>query len=185
MPDTITHQTDLEIVHIEERMKSLAAARADLEKELHRADAKLAAVRNEFAERLKATTASVRALEDELLTHVQRVPALFKKPRSLEVNGVRAGWRKGKGRLELPDTDKLMKRIGEVLTRQQKESVVKVRVTVLKGQLARLPGEILKRLGINVTAAGQEPFVTYPKSDLEKQVDWWLKPIAASAGEEE
>lgn len=185
MPDTIVRQTDIELADIEARMKSLGEARGALEKELQRADEKLAEVRERHAEKLKAAAANVALLEQELLSHVERVPGLFKKPQSIEIDGVRAGWRKGKGRLELPETDKLLKRIGEVLTRAQKQAVVKVKVTVLKGQLARLPGEILKRLGINVTAAGQEPFISYPKSGLEKQVDWWLKPLAAATADDE
>ena len=186
MSDTITRQTDIEVAEIENRMKILGDARGALEAELQRAEAKLAAVRDQHAEKLKAAAARVQSLEAELISLVHRVPHLFKKPQSLEINGVRTGWRKGKGRLELPDTDKLIKRIGEVLTRAQQQAVVKVKVTVLRGQLARLPGEILKKLGVNLTAAGQEPFISYPKSDLEKQVDWWLKPIAApAAGDDE
>jgi hypothetical protein len=53
-----------------------------------------------------------------------------------------------------------------------------VKKSVLKGPLAKLSAEILKKLGVNVTAAGNEAFVSYPKSDLDKLVDWWLKPQA-------
>lgn len=185
MPDSVMHQSDIELSLIEEKANALADAKRRLESELQRADARLVKVREEFGERLKAAALDVASQESELLGLVRRAPTLFHRPQSVEFSGVRVGWRKGKGRLELPETETLIKKIIDQLTPAQRKGVLKVKTTVLKAGLARLSGEILKKLGVNVTAAGQEPFVTFPKSDTEKMVDWWLKPLAASTGEEE
>ncbi len=185
MPDTIMRQGDVEMSVIESTAKELADARRALEAELQRADAKLAKVREEFGERLKAAALEVSEREEELIGLVRRAPALFVKPQSVEFSGVKTGWRKGKGRLELPEIELLQKRIEDQLTAAQRKSVLKVKVTVLKAQLAKLPGEILKKLGVNTHAAGQEPFVTYPKSATEKLVDWWLKPLPAASADDD
>jgi|GEM_PF-4800158 len=178
-------QTDIEMDLIETGAKALADARLRLAKEILRAEAKLLAVREDFERPLKEAATAVLTQQAELLSLVDRAPALFKRPQSIEFHGVRVGWRKGKGRLELPETETLIKRIVDQLTQSQRKTVLKVKTTVLKGGLAKLSGEILKKLGINVTAAGSEAFVSFPKSDAEKHVDWWLKPVAASADEEE
>lgn len=185
MPDMIMRQGDVEMSVIEATAKELADARRTLEAELQRADAKLAKVREEFGDRLKTAALAVSEREDELISLVRRAPALFVKPQSVEFSGVKTGWRKGKGRLELPEIELLQKRIEDQLTAAQRKSILKVKVTVLKAQLAKLPGEILKKLGVNTYAAGQEPFVTYPKSATEKLVDWWLKPLPAASADDD
>lgn len=186
MPDTILRQGDIEMSEIELAATDLAMAMRTLDAELHRADTKLAKVREECADRLKEAATAVATKEADLLILVRRAEPLFKRPQSVEFDGVKVGWRKGKGRLELPEAGVLVKRITDQLTPAQRKSVLKVKVSVLKGGLAKLSGEILKKLGVTLTAAGAEPFVTYPKSATEKLVDWWLKPLpAASADEDE
>lgn len=184
MPDTLMRQAEVDMTAIELTAKRLADAKRVLESELQRADQKLAKVREECGERLKAAALAVSSQEAELRDLARRAPALFQKPQSVEFDGVRVGWRKGKGRLELPAADVLIKRINAQLTLKQKQSVLKVKITVLKGPLAKLSGEILKKLGVNLTAAAQEPFVSYPKSATEKLVDWWLKPLPDLAADE-
>lgn len=185
MPDTIMRQAQLGMPEIEDAAKKLADAKRTLEVELQRADAKLAKIREEFGDRLKAAAIDVSLCEEDLLGLVRRAPALFAKPQSVEFDGVKVGWRKSKGRLELPEHDALIKRIDDQLTPQQRKSVLKVKVSVLKGGLAKLSGDILKKLGVTLTGAGPEPFVSFPKSATEKLVDWWLKPLPAVSTDDE
>lgn len=170
---------------IEFAARELADERRCLEGDVRMASAALDQVRAEWLVKLRDRATKVGELEDALLREVDRCPDLFKRPQSVEFDGVRVGWRKGKGRLELGDMDKLVARIRKQLTKAQQIAVLKVKVTVLKGPLGKLPAELLKKLGIDTTGAGSEPFFSYPKSDLQKLVDWWLKPVAASADEEE
>lgn len=181
MPDTLMHNVVVDMPAIEEGARELAAARRTLEQELQRAEVRLSKVRLESVDRLRDAAKAVRTEEAALLMLVERAAPLFKRPQSIEIDGVRVGWRKGKGRLELPPKEDLIKKITDVLTAAQKKSVLKVKTSVLKGPLAKLPGEILKKLGVSVTGAGQEPFVTYPATDTEKLIDWWLNPSASSA----
>lgn len=186
MPDTIMRQASIGMTEIEKAAKKLAEAKRTLESELQRADAKLAKVREEYNERLKAAAIDVSLCEEDLLGLVRRAEPLFKRPQSVEFDSVKVGWRKSKGRLELPEKDVLVKRIDDQLTPAQRKSVLKVKISVLKGGLSKLSGDILKRLGVTLTGAGPEPFVSFPKSATEKLVDWWLKPLpAASADEDE
>lgn len=163
----------------------VAQARAELAATIRDADTALATVRTKWGDRLRTAAATAAECEADLLKLAKGNQALFTKPQSIEHQGVRVGWRKGKGRLELPDIKLMMKRMAKLLTKPQRAAVIKVEVKVLKGPLARLSGEILQKLGVNTVGAGPEPFVSFPKSDIEKLVDWWLKPIAVSASEEE
>jgi len=178
-------QTDIEMNVIEQAARKLGGSRHELSVAVGRANAELARVREKWAAVLRTRADEFKADQEALEELVGKAPGLFDKPQSQETAGVRYGWRKGKGRLVLPDLDKLRKKIGEVLTRSQQESVVKVKVTILKGALARLSGDVLKKLGIDVVGAGPEAFVSFPKSPVAKQVDWWLKPIDAADDEDE
>ncbi|MFN4017120.1 MAG: hypothetical protein ACK4JB_17410 [Reyranella sp.] len=185
MPDTIVRQGTVEMSEIEAVATDLATAKRALDAELQRADTKLAKVREECADRLKEAATTVAIKEAELLGLVRQAEPLFRRPQSVEFDGVKVGWRKGKGRLELPDVETLVKRIVDQLTPQQRKGVLKVKTTVRKGGLAKLSGEILKKLGVTLTAAGAEPFVSFPKSTTEKLVDWWLKPLPAATADED
>jgi hypothetical protein len=165
---------------MEERAKLLATQRSVLAADLSEANAELGALMAKWGEQLKSDAAQVDESERALIGYVEMAPQLFDKPQSIEIDGVRFGLRKGKGRLEYRDEDKLIRRIERELTRHQRLQVLKVTKKVLKGPLAKLPATLLKKLGVNLSAAGTEPFISYPKSNLEKLVEWWLKPPAAS-----
>lgn len=181
----VTLQPAVDLHAIEAAAVMLAGQRRALEAELQAADEKLARVREAAAGRLRKAAQDTQAAEKRLLRLVEAAPQLFTRPQSMEFDGVKVGWRKGKGRLELPDTEKLVQRAEDLLTPAQRKAVLKVKTTVLKGGLAKLSGDLLKKLGVTLTAAGPEPFVTYPKSPVEKMVDWWLKPLAAADSEED
>lgn len=172
---------------METRAKVLAGERRLLAGHLAEANAELAELMAKWAEPLKIGAAAVDDSERKLIDYIEHAPQLFVRPQSVEVDGVRFGIRKGKGRLEYADEAKLIARIEKQLTRGQRGPVLKITKRVLKGPLAKLSADILKRLGVNVRAAGPEAFVSYPKSKLQKRVDWWLKPAGADddGGEED
>lgn len=170
---------------MEKRAKMLAAQRGILADDLASANAELAALMEKWAEPLKTSAAAVDESERTLIGYIEMAPQMFARPQSVEIDGVRFGLRKGKGRLEYADEAKLIQRIEKQLTRGQRGPVLKITKKVLKGPLAKLSADILKRLGVNVKAAGTEAFVSYPKSKLQKRVDWWLKPPAEEADDEE
>jgi len=178
-------QPAIDLHAIERAAVTLAGHRRALEAELQAAEEKLARVRQASAERLRQKVIDTAKSEAALIRLVERSPQLFVRPQSMEFDGVKVGWRKGKGRLELPETEKLIQRAEDLLTPAQRKSVLRVRTTVLKGGLAKLSGDLLKKLGVTLTAAGPEAFVTYSKSSVEKMVDWWLKPLPAANGEED
>lgn len=177
--------TTIELEVIESTAKELGRQRKELSGDLALAAAELDQVRAKWADVLRPRSQRVAELETQLLDFVDRTPSLFKKPQSLEVDGVRFGVRKGKGSLQLPDQKQLLKRMGRVLTKAQRAAIIKVKVSILKGPLSRLSGDLLKRLGVDVNGAGNEAFVSYPKSNLQKLVDWWMKPIGDDGDDEE
>lgn len=174
-------------VTMERCARNLAQARKVLQADVVKANQALALVHAEHADRLRAGATEVAALEETLLGHIGLRPDLFEKPQSMEFDGVRFGWRKGKGQIVLPKPVQAMKRlIGRIrlkLTKRQQEAVLKVEVKVLKGPLGKLDGDTLKKLGIKIEGTDLAPFVTYPESDFEKAVKWWLKPLGASDDE--
>lgn len=171
---------------MEERAQLLAVQRKQMADLLGQANAELQALTEKWNGKLKQAAEAVDQSEETLLGYVGMAPFLFVRPQSIEIDGVRFGLRKGKGRIEYGDERKLIARIEKQLTRGQRGPLLKITKKVLKKQLERLSAEVLKRLGVNVTAAGTEAFIAYPKSDLEKRIEWWLKPQAGAdeAGDE-
>lgn len=174
---------------LESCAKELAVHRAQLAQAVAQADEELRRVKDTWCEPLKKYSAKVAELEDELLEMVEDCPDLFDKPQSQEFDGVRFGWRKGKGTIVLPKAGaalkKLIGRIRLKLKKAQRDAVLKVEVKVLKGPLARLDGDTLKKLGVKIEGADLAPFVSYPESDIEKSVAFWKKLAGAAADEAE
>lgn len=167
--------------------KELATARQTLQADLLLANQALTLIHAQHADKLRTGAKRVAELEGQLLDYVDLSPDLFEKPQSVEFDGVRFGWRKGKGQIVLPKPVQAMKRlIGRIrlkLTKRQQEAVLKVEVKVLKGPLGKLDGDTLKKLGIKIEGTDLAPFVTYPESDFDKAVKWWLKPLGAADDE--
>jgi hypothetical protein len=113
-------------IHTMEQCASeLARARRLLADRLADGNRELAAVMARRRAEIKASVEAVAGLEEELIGRVDDNPDLFKRPQSIEVDGVRFGWRKGKGRIEYADEAKLIERIEDKLTKAQRESVLR------------------------------------------------------------
>ncbi|THF60934.1 hypothetical protein [Pseudothauera rhizosphaerae] len=113
------------------------------------------------------------AAEEEAAAHralmslLEGAPQLFEKPRSVSVNGVRAGYRKAEDSLDWGDDAALIKRIRALLPAQA-DLLIRTEETLVADALAQLPAAAHQKLGINRISGADNPFITIGAADVEK-----------------
>lgn len=143
---------------------------------------------NAGIEALKADRlADVRQATDEagfawkaLAESIDAHPELFVKPRSLVAHGIKFGFQKAKGTLEIADEDRTVALI-EKLMPEQAELLISVKKAPVKDALAQLPATDLKKLGVQLKDTGDVVFI----KPADGAVDKLVKALIASAVEGE
>ena len=93
------------------------------------------------------------------------------KRRSVVLHGVKVGFKKDKGKVEMSDEAAVIARIRKLLPANQAELLIRVEESVHKPAVYDLSVEDLKRLGIEIKDTGDQPVMKLVNSDVEKLVD--------------
>jgi hypothetical protein len=123
--------------------------------------------------------------EAELRALVSGAPELFERPRTVVMHGVKVGWMKGKGAIEIADAARTVALIRRHLP-EQAEALIRVTETPHRPALAQLSVADLRRLGCTVIDAGDEVVIKPMDGELQKLVDRLLAEAAddgAAAGD--
>lgn len=104
---------------------------------------------------------------------IEESPQLFVKPRTLIIHGVKIGFRKSEGTLEIPDLDRTVKKIRALL--DCPENYIRCKETMNKEALAQLPAAMLKQLGCLLIETGDEVVIRPTDSEVDKLVDLLLR----------
>lgn len=107
----------------------------------------------------------------ELLSAVTAAPDLFEKPRTQIMSGVKVGLQKRRGQVVIDDEAATIRRIRELLPKDQAELVIRVRESVHKPAVYDLTAGDLKRLGIKIDADTDEAIAKIAGEDIERMVD--------------
>lgn len=134
------------------------------------------AIDNAAAERAEA--------EAELLRLVEAAPSLFKKPRSITVDGVKTGYRKEEDSLDWSDEKAVIARIGNLLP-EAADLLIRTETTLVKDALGQLTDAHLQRIGVRKVLGADRAFVTVGDSDVDKMVKTILADAARRQGDDE
>lgn len=160
-----------------------------------------------YAERRAELATLVQALEDEKRDLVKRriegikrkisqtiverealhvllgeSPALFVKPRTVEFHGVRVGFKKGAGKIEIEDESRTVELIRKHRTEEEFDVLVKTVYKPVKDALANLPAGELKKLGVTVEDTGDVVLIKDAAGAVDKLVKALLKEEPDEAG---
>lgn len=134
------------------------------------------ALDNAAAERAEA--------EAELLRLVEAAPSLFKKPRSITVDGVKTGYRKEEDSLDWSDEKAVIARIDNLLP-EAADLLIRTETTLVKDALGQLTDAHLQRIGVRKVLGADRAFVTVGDSDVDKMVKTILADAARRQGDDE
>lgn len=164
---------DPDLLEIEQLTKTFADAHGQLVSAASDLESEMQAAKRRRLPSIRARAAKTKAARAELLAKLRRHPGLFKRPKTREFFGIRVGFMKGKGSIQFKDADALVAQIRKQLP-DQVDVLTDTKVKPVRAALQQLSASVLKRLGVTVVDAADEPFVKPQEGDVLKQVAAWL-----------
>lgn len=159
---------------IGERARVLAERRTKLHEMVQRLKAGLDALTNEQMPALREAIDGATAAWEQLRALIEANPQHFIKPRTVTVNGIKVGFEKGKGGLEIADPDKTVKLIRKHLP-DQADVLIATKEAPAKDALAQLPADQLKKLGVNLKGTDDQVVIRPADGDVDKLVKALVK----------
>ena len=116
-------------------------------------------------------------------------PAMFDKPRTYVVDGLKFGLQKKPGKLEWDSDAALITRIkkaveSDALTPEQQDLLINTTEKPVAKALEKLDGKLLKRLGVTITSDTDEVLIRSVDSEVEKAVNAVIRDVTKDANAE-
>ena len=162
------------LTDIEARAKTYAAAREKLTNFVAELNTAIAALKKDHLPAIKRALARAAEEQAELQALIAGAPELFTKPRTKILHGVKVGYVKAKGTLQVADEARTVALIRRHFP-DQAETLIRTTETPHKPGLLQLNVADLKRLGCTVTETGDEIVIKAVDSEVDKMVEALLK----------
>lgn len=155
---------------IEILAKAFAGARAELAERMQILRDEQESAKRRRLQGIKNALARVRATYDELKASLSESRALFEKPKTRILHGIKVGWMKQRGKLEWSDESVVIELIKKNFP-DQLETLTRTKRSLVRDALAELPAKDLKRLGISVNDDIEAVLIKAADGDLDKLID--------------
>lgn len=132
---------------------------------------------------LRNAVAKVTEAEASLRAAIEAQPHLFVKPRSAVFEGVKLGYQKSKGKITWDDDERVVRLIRKHLP-DAADVLVKTNEKPVKDALGNLTAAELKKIGVNISEAGDEVFIKDTTATVDKLVAALLKGAEEEARSE-
>ena len=154
---------------IEARVRDYAQARDEATARGRALDRSIGLILEKTLPNIREKVRKMESRKSALEAALERAPALFTKPKSRTLHGIKFGYKKQKGKVSFEDGDKVVARIHKLLP-ELAETLIKTTETPQKDALGNLPASDLKKLGVTVTEDGDVVFIKADDTDGEKLI---------------
>jgi hypothetical protein len=159
---------------IERSTKAYADARDKLAATLQKLEDQIETLKRQYLPGIKIQVGIAKEMEAHLKVELEDSKSMFAKPRTLIMHGIKVGFEKGKGKIEIADNDQVVKLIEKHFS-DQADVLIQTKKKPVKKALANLTVAELKKLGITVEDTGDVVVIKPVDSQIEKLVDKLLK----------
>ncbi len=159
---------------IEKSTKAFSEAHNDLSDFVTNINKQIEAIKTANMKVLRSKVAKTAERHSELKALIEGAPALFDKPRTVTVHGVKVGLQKGKGGIEIVDEDKTVELIQKVYGDLADDYLIVERFPS-RMALEQLPVHDLKKVGCNVVNATDTVVIKPVAGDVGKIVAALIK----------
>jgi hypothetical protein len=174
---------------LQKRAAVLSALRDKLAALLATLQSEIDTVKNGHMTAIRRAARQIAQQHQELAELIAANPALFEKPRSYVVDGLKFGLQKQKGKLHWDDNADLCVRIWDLadkclITEDQAKLCIKTSQTPIASALEQLDAKLIKRLGVTVSADTDAPLIKSVDSEVEKAVNAVIREATKDANAE-
>lgn len=160
----------MSLEHVEMKAADFADKRKILVDQVALLQDKIDLLKREYLPQIKLAAEDLAISHAALHEQVNACPELFEKPKTQTFYGIRVGFKKQKGKIEIPDEDATIRLIKKILTPEEVEQVIDVKEKVLKTPLENLPAATIKRLGVTIHEDTDEVYIKAIGDDIDKFV---------------
>jgi hypothetical protein len=173
----MTTQADLQ-----KRAQALSQTRDTLAALLRTLHAGMDALKQDAMPDIRRTARKVAEEHNKLKGLIEAHPALFAKPRTHVIAGLKYGLQKQRGRIEWGDDEQLCQRILRLcaagdIPAEQADMLIARTARPVAGALEKLDAKLLKRLGVTVTADTDAVLIKSVDSEVEKAVNAIIRDV--------
>jgi hypothetical protein len=173
-----------ELIEIEKLTRGYSDARSSLAATLSDLDQRIEALKRQFLPGIKVQVGIAKERQSLLLAAIEASKALFIKPRTIILHGIKVGFGKGKGKLIIDDQEATIRLIKKHFP-EQAEALIKTKETPRKSGLETLSVAELKSVGVKVEDTGDRIIIAPVDSQVEKLVDKLLEEKGSDTGEDD
>ena len=119
---------------------------------------------------MEAVSRRLSEAEEQLQAAIAESPELFVKPRTQTIEGIRVGFRKAPGKLDIPDEARSIGLVRKKLP-DQESLLVNITEALDKNALRNLTVRELASIGVTLGEDGDQVAITVPKSSAAKLLD--------------
>lgn len=130
----------------------------------------------------KRAVARAAEREAELRAAVTAAPHLFEKPKTVELHGIKVGFRKGSGGIDWASDDEVVARIRKHFSAPEADLLIRTTEKPIAKALGELDVATLKKLGCTVEDTGDVVVIKATDSEIEKAVNALLKSATETDG---
>ena len=159
----------MDIDKIQRLTREYAYARDKLADRVAALQAEIEATKRQYMRGIKNAVRAASEARDKLHSAIEQNPHLFKRPRTLVVNGIRIGIQKGKGQVVYDDPAKLIELIRKHYP-ERADALIVTRETPVKKALATLSVAELKKIGARVEESGDQVVIRATDTEVDKLV---------------
>lgn len=165
----MTTQTITDLAHIERLTKTYAAERRILADRLQRLEDDKTALQRRLLPGIKSAVAKADEAKSALAEAIEDNPGLFKRPRTVTIEGIKVGIAKGKGKAEIHDEAVTVRLIRRHIP-DQADTLIRVKESVVKSAVANLTAAEAKRIGVTISDTGDQVVIRAVGDDIDKLV---------------
>ena len=156
---------------IEAQAKALADARQELADRLQRIKDEQEQVKRRYLQGVKNSVERVRAAHAELHALLSDAKALFDKPKTRAIHGLRIGWMKQRGKVEFDDPALVIAALRKLLGEDEAKPYIQTKETPIKDRLSELPAKDLKRCHVSVSDDTESVVIKTAGGEIDKLID--------------
>ncbi len=159
---------------IEKQTREFAAAKRQLDDIMAEINTEVEGLKKKYLPRIRTVMNQVTARHGDLYREIAENPGLFTKPRTQVFDGVRVGYTKGKGALQIEDPELTIKLIKKHLA-EQADILIRTFEEPAKAAIKKLDEAQQKKIGVAIEGKEDRVVIEETDSQINKILSSLLK----------
>lgn len=171
-------QAPITIDQLDQHTAAYAKTRNDLAADISLLNYEIETLKLTHMPRIRRLAQQMQQHYARTVAAVELAPGLFEQRRTIVLHGIKVGYQKGRGSLEIPDKDRTVDLLIKHLGEEEAQQYLIVSKKPDKKALAKLNTATLRKVAVDVTETGDQVIVKPVDGDVEKAVDALLSAAA-------